>query len=421
MKRILTSFLLFTLCALTGLAQGLKLNGADQYMSIPNDDAFFPKAGGEYTVTCKVKIDEWGRNMRFVGAWAYPGSDTSEATGYDLWGGNNEFSFLAVNAALQGDPWGNNLNFVPCQDGLGRYVHVAWVFNGPKQVAYTYLDGVEGSKLEKEAFATTAWGNHGFDILIGAGYESHWGSETAIGNFFNGEIDDVHFYNKALTAEELAQDKDAFSATHAHLVAAYDFDAIAGTTVPDVSGHGHNGQLHGIEAAPDTEMYTVTVAQDLEGGYITAQLSQNQLIQSGDQVAENTTVTLMAYPYEGYTLDHFTVNGEALAGDSHVMTADATFAAVFQKDGAAPSEPEYAVPDADHNVRANASARLVKNLTVEGATLKGQPAPFTSVINAGGSQPYVYQDHTTETVDMTVGDEIKVNFEHDVIWMHSYL
>ena len=421
MKRIITSFIFMTLCVLTGFAQSLKLNGSDQYMSISNDAVFFPSAGGEYTVTCKVKMDEWGSNMRFIGACAYPGTDTSEATGYDLMGGNNEYSFFGVNAALKGDPWGNNHNYVSCVDGLGRYVHVAWVFNGPQQVSTTYIDGVEGNKVEKAAFSTAEWGNHGFDILVGAGYESHWGEATLVGNYFMGEIDDVHFYNKALTPEELVQDKESFSATHANLVAGYDFNSVAGNTVPDISGHGHDGLLHGVKADPNQKKYTVTVDGNLEGGYITANLNETELIQTGTLVAENSKITLVAHPYEGYELDHFTVNGETLEGNTYVLVQHAMFSAVFKQSGVSPSAPQYAIPDEAHNVRSNASSRLVKSISIEGATLKGQPAPFKSVINSGLSQTYVYQDHTAETVELTCGDEVKVNVDHDVIWMHAYL
>ena len=43
-----------------------------------------------------------------------------------------------------------------------------------------------------------------FDVLVGAGYSNSDGSASIPAFFMNGEMDDLRFYNKALTLDEIS-------------------------------------------------------------------------------------------------------------------------------------------------------------------------------------------------------------------------
>ena len=438
MKRIFTSFLFLTMCVLMGFAQTLKLNGVDQYMAIPNDAAFFPETGGGYTVTFKVKLDQYlTNNARFIGARTYQGSTSnSSTTGYEIWGAQSADNFMAANFSLENSAWGHGCAWAN-SGVLGEFVHVAFVVRPANKETAIYINGKQ--KINKvdsknENITNTSWGNHGKDILVGAGWqEAKTGDaitgESFPGYFANCEIDDVHFYNAALNGKSLKKDMESFTATAANLVAAYDFENVQGTTVPDVSGLGHDGQLFGYEVAP--KQYGVSKKlDDYSKGYILMKYNGTTLY-NGDVVDAGSEVELSAYPTDGYELDYFTANDNPIEGSTYVVNENTQFGGVFKEKAVEPiepTEPTYAIPEGKNNVRVKDdgtirySDRLLYSVTVNGATLNGAPVEFTSKINDPyARQENVFIDKTAETLDMTTGDNIQLTFNHDIIWMHSYL
>ena len=364
MKRIITSFLLLVLCSMATWAaketKGLKLNGVDQYMSIPNDAAFFPAKGGDYTVTAMLKLSEFNpnKNARFIANRAYTGSTSDQTTtGYEIWGGHAIDEFVSCNTSLTGSPWGHNNHWTTAYGALGRYVHVAWVLNGKQRTSTLYVDGMAADEFYDRGnsanFAISEWGNHGYDVLIGAGYkapkdESGKITGAAVVDYFaQVEIDNVHFYNRALSENDVIGDMTAFDAQSAqHLVAAYDFENVVGNIVPDISNQGHDGQLHGF-AAPEP-------------------VAPEYAIPQGDD-----------------NLRQKSENGQ---------------------------------------LQDRSKERLIYQLQVNGATYLDQPVIFTSTVNPmNGAQREVYVDKTNEKVDMTAGDDILIEMSHNIQWMHSYL
>ena len=78
-----------------------------------------------------------------------------------------------------------------------------------------------------------------YDVTVGTGRAS--AMEYAY--YLKGEIDNLRFWKRALSLEEINADKVDEMPASEGLVAAYDFENIDGLTVPDVSGNGHNGVL----------------------------------------------------------------------------------------------------------------------------------------------------------------------------------
>ena len=271
------------------VAEGvLDLNGS-RYMSIANDEVFNIAAGGEagFTITCKVKIPSYksGANMRFVNNRAYEGTANSGTTGFDLYGGNSATQAVSVNLSYDGKPWGNSFAW---NTGLneGAWAHLTWVLDGT--TTYLYVDGV--LKETKTGMSANGMPSKA-DILVGAGYTNTDGTAVAPTYFATGLMDDVRFYNKALTQTEVVNDMTStVDSTTEGLIAAYDFANIAGTEVEDISGNGHTGTLVGF---PEEVQYTVTIIES-EGGVATVEGEATALVWDGkDAVLEAT-------PNEGY-------------------------------------------------------------------------------------------------------------------------
>jgi hypothetical protein len=114
--------------------------------------------------------------------------------------------------------------------------HLAATYDGT--TVRLYVNGVQVSS-EAASGAMTASTD---PLRIGAG---EGGDE-----WFDGLIDNVRIYSRALTQAEIAANMlvpvtTVTTALAPGLVAAYSFDDGAGTTAMDVSGHGHTGTLDG--------------------------------------------------------------------------------------------------------------------------------------------------------------------------------
>lgn len=232
------------ICAMSTYAQPekyLEFNGKNQYVKIPSHSDFDVKSGQSLTVTCWVYVNKLVMGQRFVSRRVM--YEPSNTPGYELWGGNTSDKYFAVNTAKTG---GGNVFSDWCKYGevdAKNWMHLAMVIDKQNKIITLYRDGVKGNEKSSNEF--TNWEVTKNDIYIGACAIN--GSDTP-GFFLNGRIADVRIYNIALTADEIATDMNnpTTSATQG-LVASYDFANIQGQTVPDISGHGHDGTLYGYE------------------------------------------------------------------------------------------------------------------------------------------------------------------------------
>ena len=107
-----------------------------------------------------------------------------------------------------------------------------------------YRDGVQGNQKQNSALNTWTVVNNN-DIYLGCCYNV---TSRDVEHLMDGKLGNVRFWNKALTAAEVAADMDATVGPDTEgLIAAYDFANISGLTVPDLSGHGHDGTLSGFD------------------------------------------------------------------------------------------------------------------------------------------------------------------------------
>lgn len=385
----------------------LQLNGTDRYMRIPSADDFNIAIGESYTVTCKVKMPFSGSSCRFVSKRSYTGTANSGTVGWEMWGDMNASTRFSTNLSPAGSPWGGKGNGTGVTFTENQWVHLTWVFDWNENTTNIYVDGVLGESKSLHADFQSKSLENNFDVLVGAGYSNSDGSASVPSFFMNGEMDDLRFYNKALTLDEIKADMDAtVDGTTDGLVAAYDFTDISGVEVPDISGHGHTGTL--VNFPNYSTLYTVTIAApDPEQGTLKVMNGSTEVV-SGTGIPENTRLTVVAEPADGYQLKEIRVNDVALERNVNIftLTQETTVTAEFEE-----AVPAYCTYEGN----SSHDQRYVRSITMNGGT-----SPFSVSVYSTTRQA-VYVDKTDNVLEAYAGEEIQpvVNWAGE--WMHGYL
>ena len=385
----------------------LQLNGTDRYMRIPSADDFNIAIGESYTVTCKVKMPFSGSSCRFVSKRSYTGTANSGTVGWEMWGDMNASTRVSTNLSPAGSPWGGKGNGTGVTFTENQWVHLTWVFDWNENTTNIYVDGVLGESKPLHADFQSKSLENNFDVLVGAGYSNSDGSASVPAYFMNGEMDDLRFYNKALTLDEIKADMDAtVDGTTDGLVAAYDFTDISGVEVSDISGHGHTGTL--VNFPNYSTLYTVTIAApDPEQGTLKVMNGSTEVV-SGTGIPENTRLTVVAEPADGYQLKEIRVNDVALETNvnTFTLTQETTVTAEFEE-----AVPAYCTYEGN----SSHDQRYVRSITMNGGT-----SPFSVSVYSTTRQA-VYVDKTDNVFEAYAGEEIQpvVNWAGE--WMHGYL
>ena len=385
----------------------LQLNGTDRYMRIPSADDFNIAIGESYTVTCKVKMPFSGSSCRFVSKRSYTGTANSGTVGWEMWGDMNASTRFSTNLSPAGSPWGGKGNGTGVTFTENQWVHLTWVFDWNENTTNIYVDGVLSESKSLHADFQSKSLENNFDVLVGAGYSNSDGSASVPAFFMNGEMDDLRFYNKALTLDEIKADMDAtVDGTTDGLVAAYDFTDISGVEVPDISGHGHTGTL--VNFPNYSTLYTVTIAApDPEQGTLKVMNGSTEVV-SGTGIPENTRLTVVAEPADGYQLKEIRVNDVALERNVNIftLTQETTVTAEFEE-----AVPAYCTYEGN----SSHDQRYVRSITMNGGT-----SPFSVSVYSTTRQA-VYVDKTDHVFEAYAGEEIQpvVNWAGE--WMHGYL
>ena len=288
-----------------------------------------------------------------------------------------------------------------------QWVHLTWVFDWNENTTNIYVDGVLGESKPLHADFQSKSLENNFDVLVGAGYSNSDGSASVPAYFMNGEMDDLRFYNKALTLDEIKADMDAtVDGTTDGLVAAYDFTDISGVEVSDISGHGHTGTL--VNFPNYSTLYTVTIAApDPEQGTLKVMNGSTEVV-SGTGIPENTRLTVVAEPADGYQLKEIRVNDVALERNVNIftLTQETTVTAEFEE-----AVPAYCTYEGN----SSHDQRYVRSITMNGGT-----SPFSVSVYSTTRQA-VYVDKTDNVLEAYAGEEIQpvVNWAGE--WMHGYL
>jgi hypothetical protein len=181
--------------------QSLDFNGTNSYISIPDKSSLKPTT---VTVAAWVKLD----GLNTVTTCGNPGvahqyavfkrnSRTDRFEGYGLLknSGNGMWNFaVSSSAGVQGGASATGVAFV-----VGKWVHLVGTFSQPN--SKIYVDGVLAGQSSSDNFALNYSTR---PVFIGRSGECNGAGEGNWDAYFNGKIDDVRIYNRALSAQEVS-------------------------------------------------------------------------------------------------------------------------------------------------------------------------------------------------------------------------
>lgn len=300
----------------------LDCNG-NRYMSIPQSDAFNVAAGtGEITVTARIFIrnDYYGKARGIIcsrwhekrpGGLAGNNLWYKHGSGYDIHGGESTEHCFSNNVTVDGSYYRDAglLNHLGTLShsyentagklSTGTWAHIAWTFKSNGGTSVLYINGIEVESVNTGAYKSASPDGKAITnrsaILVGGRYcwKQGVGSyETRVDNdaIWDGKIDDVRFYGKALSADDIKKDKESgFPLAGFDLIAAYDFEHIVDNKVADISGNGHNADLvvvKGDQFPAATKQHTLTSkVPEVEGATLRLESSCNGLAPVGEDLA----------------------------------------------------------------------------------------------------------------------------------------
>jgi Concanavalin A-like lectin/glucanases superfamily/Ig-like domain CHU_C associated/Putative metal-binding motif/Secretion system C-terminal sorting domain len=221
----------------------LNFDGSNDYVSIPNFD---------FSSSNKLTIEAW---VKPVNITSTPYSEITRQQGDPDW----IFSFqdygtiLSFGLSTTTGYSELDVTISPSSFTDGNWHHVAVVYDGATRKIYK--DGTligSDSKTGNVTYSSSATNN------IGA-----YGNSA---EFFNGSIDEVRFWNRALSSSELNNNRNCeLSGTQTNLYAYYKFNAgNAGvtntglTTLVDSSGNNRNGTLVNFGLTGTTSNWVAT-------------------------------------------------------------------------------------------------------------------------------------------------------------------
>ncbi len=394
----------------------LPLNGTDQYMHIPYAAELHPQRdNGGYTVSFRAKVaDAQSAVGFFVSTRYYEGTNNNNTIGYDLV--SNANTGYGINLSLSSGAWGKGNSGYQTY-ASGEWHHFSWVYDMEKGTSKLYIDGVEKNSKSSDEYKTATVDN-GRDILVGAGYTTNVANiAAALGNYLNGEIDDLRFYQKALSTTAVYTDMNAFDLDYAkanlNLAAAYDFEGITGNTVADITGNGHDATLINYNVAVKT--YVVNVNANGTEYTLTA---DGEAVDAGS-VPAGTELTLTVTEPEGKEAK-VTWNGTELEGE------DGVFAFTVEASGTLVITLVTKQDPNSYCVFGYAeTSKSVGNRYLKSITLNNQTQGTTFAINnieSGTTHPMYHDFSADQICEAYAGDEIKPVIDHASggEWLHCY-
>ncbi|MCP5096231.1 MAG: LamG domain-containing protein, partial [Chloroflexi bacterium] len=203
----------------SGSGYTLEFDGVNDYVEIPNESQFDLNV---MSVAFWVKVDTFTTNWQAMvtkgdGAWRIHRCGSNQTISFGTSGLSN--GDMCSNATFDD----------------GQWHHVVAVYDGSTKSLY--VDGA----LDKSEAVTGSINTNDYPVMIG-------NNAQKMSRYFDGLIDEVRIYDKALSADEIT------ALALASPLASWSFEEGSGTTAVDVTGNGHDGTLNGqIAWSTDTE------------------------------------------------------------------------------------------------------------------------------------------------------------------------
>ena len=229
MKKFLLLLLIITGLSYGKIGQGLSFDGGDDYVSIANETNFDFERTNSFSISAWVNPSVL-RDQKVI-------SKLNALSNYEGW----EIQMLSAAGTFR-------LWFISvcCANALGltsntaipinQWSHITMTYNGSSAasgVAF-YINGIKDTlTINTDALTTSILNNVAPTI----------GSRTDQTDYWQGLIDDVRVYNRALTAAEVRQVYYGIPTTQYGLVGHWQLLGTSNNFAPDISGKKNHGTL----------------------------------------------------------------------------------------------------------------------------------------------------------------------------------
>ena len=218
------------------IGQVLSLNGSDGYMRVADHDKLDIDVGENYTITLWMRTPSNGDYYRMISKRTSEGGTTP---GYEmitqLSGGAYGMNLRSTQGTNSGPPFGST----DVTDG--NWHHLAMVVNANNNTATIFVDGNQEQQSNIGAIGTHSFANS-TDLLVG--------TEVGENVFYSGLLDEIRIWSVPLTQSEIAVDAaTVVDGSEDDLIAAWDFENVVGTNVPDLAGNCSGTLVGGAVAA----------------------------------------------------------------------------------------------------------------------------------------------------------------------------
>jgi len=209
------------------VAGAMEFDGVDDFVEVPDDDSF------DMSSTQNLSLEAWIKTTMTTGGIVVQrfGTQVTLVPYYRLavGVGTSGKVHFAIRGASSGEPSVNGATDV----NDGNWHHIAGVRDITNDKIRVYVDGVE----DVTAATDTTTGALAIDKSVWIGVH---GSSTPTQQYFDGTIDEVKIYNRALTAAEVR-----FHYSRGGPVGYWKFDEGSGTLVGDTTDNMNNAIIHG--------------------------------------------------------------------------------------------------------------------------------------------------------------------------------
>ncbi len=221
------------------IASALNFDGTDDRIEIgnPADGYLDFEAGLNFTLSAWINPDSVASQARIISKGHWGWSD-----GYAMW-------LVAGGGIGSGAAGGTQAESVASQTGnvitAGQWHHVVSVINQIDKTVITYVDGVAQTLSPRSGTCGTGGGTI-FDwsactnMVAFSSHALNIGASHTPGEFFDGRIDDVRIYNRALTLAEITElyeiGADRGLLADPSLVAYWPLNESGGTMATDFAG-----------------------------------------------------------------------------------------------------------------------------------------------------------------------------------------
>ena len=213
------------------LGKALSFNGSSSYISVPSNGAFHP--------TTDVTVSAWIKPSNQSGYMGIAGAHTSNS--YQLFINSNQVVWDIYNVN------GRDLWYSGSTDPWNTWSHLVATYTASTGSMNVYINGVPITP-HTQSYGAGALQNSASTFLVGwSGYSTE---------FFNGSIDEVRIYNRALSANDARElyqrgaAKFSNAVSNNGLVGYWSFDEGTSTIAHDFSGNKNNGTLTGSTTIP---------------------------------------------------------------------------------------------------------------------------------------------------------------------------